>query len=251
MNRHVASWIVVSVVMLSMVAVLPAIGYAQQDGSQFSVQWKDAPVADVLSALQRQFGIQYVLPSELGSRRISLSLSNVTPVQALQHILGAANLTAVNQNSVWHIREIAQAEIGGRTYRPGAAAGAAAQPAPYRPSPLGVNVGGLGMSGMSMGLQPGATSLGGTGLTTLGMQQTLQSYSPADLIFRIIPLKFVDPYIITDMFGGGTVGGDSSGSGGSQGGYGSNRDDRNNRDDDRDRSARSSYGSSGSSRYDN
>jgi len=77
----------VSVIVIAVVAGLPAIGYAQQDGGQFSVQWNDVTVADALAALQRQFGIQYALSGELSSRRITLSLDNVTPVQALQQIL--------------------------------------------------------------------------------------------------------------------------------------------------------------------
>jgi len=226
MRRHTAAYLIVSVVALTLVAGLPAISYAQQDQARFSVQWKDISVADALAALQRQFGIQYALPSELGSRRITLSLSNVTAAEALQQILSAANLTAVNENGVWHIREAAHTEVGGRTYRPGAGT-AAVQPAPYRPAPPGVNVGVAGgagppaaggaVSGRPLGLQPGTTGLGTSGLTTLGTQQGVQTYSPEDMVFRIIPLKFVDPYIVTQMFGGGTVGG---GYGGGYGGYG-------------------------------
>ena len=172
MSRHRAGYLAVSVVVLTMVAGLAGIGYAQQDEGRFSVQWKDAAVADVLSALQRQFGIQYALSSELGSRRVTLGLTEVTPDQALQRILSAANLTAVNENGVWHIREVAQAAAGGRTYRPTATGGATVQPAPYRPTPPGINVGGasgLGLTqpqaiGRQLGI--GSTGLGGTGLTT-------------------------------------------------------------------------------------
>jgi len=259
MNRHTVGYVVVSVIVIAVVAGLPAIGYAQQDGGQFSVQWKDITVADALAALQRQFGIQYALSGELSSRRITLSLDNVTPVQALQQILSTAQLTAVNENGVWRIREVAQAETGGRTYRPGSAVGVAARPTPYRPTPAGVNVGGAGglgmtgpgsgMPGMSMGLQPGTTGLGGTGLTTLGTQQTLRTYSPEDMIFRIIPLKFIDPYIVADMFGGGIVGGGGGGYGSDY--YGSDRYGS-------DRYGSSRYGSDrygsdryGSSRYGN
>jgi len=231
MNRHTAGYLVVSVVVLSMVAGLPAIGYAQQDEARFSVQWKDTPFADVLAALQRQFGIQYVVSGELGSRPVTLALTDVTPVQALQKILSAADLTAVNEDGVWHIREGAQAATGGRTYRPTTVGGAMVQPAPYRPAPPGVNVGGAGgsamprpggtMAGGPMGLQPGAAGFGTSGLTTLGTQQT---YSLEDMVFRIIPLRFVDPYIVTQMFGGGTVGGQSGGGGGyGGGGYGGSR----------------------------
>ncbi len=227
MRRDMVGWIMVSVVVLSMIAVLPTIGYAQQGEGRFSVQWKDIPVADALGALQRQFGLQYVLPSELGSRRITLSLNNATVTQALQAILSAANLTAVNENGVWHIREVAEASAEGRTYRPPTMGGAMVQPAPYRPTPPGVNVGDAsnlgmpgpvgGVPGMPMGLQPGAL---GTGLTTPGLQGTMQGYSPEDMVFRTIPLKFIDPYVVTDMFGGGVVGGYSSYGGGGYGGYG-------------------------------
>ncbi len=233
MRRHTAAYLVVivSIAVLTIVAGLPAISYAQQDQGQFSVQWKDITVAAALSALQRQFGIQYTLPSELGSRRVTLALTDVTPVEALQQILRAADLTAVNENGVWQIREVVQAEAGGRTYRPTGGA-VMAQPAPYRPAPPGVNVGvggagavgipagGNAVSGMPLGLQPGTTGLGTSGLTTPGTQQGLQTYSPEDMVFRIIPLNFVDPYIVTQMFGGGTVGGGYGGAYGGYGGYG-------------------------------
>ena len=230
MNRYAAGYLVVSVVVLTMVAGLPAIGYAQQDGGRLSVQWKDAPVADVLSVLQRQFGIQYALSSELGSRPVTLALTEVTPVEALQQILRAADLAGVNENGVWHIREVAQAAAGGRPYRPTATGGVMAQPAPYRPAPPGVNVGGAvamprpggTVSGGVMGMQPGGAGFGASGLAATG---TLQTYSLEDMVFRIIPLQFVDPYIVTQMFGGGIVGGQSSGGygGSSRGGYGNDR----------------------------
>ncbi|MCK4324799.1 MAG: hypothetical protein KAW89_09735 [Armatimonadetes bacterium] len=265
MSRHAAGYLVVSVVVLTMVAGTAGIGYAQQDEVRFSVQWKDAPVADVLSALQRQFGIQYVVSSELGSRRVTLALTEKTPVQALEGILSAANLTAVNENGVWHIREVAQAATGGRTYRPTTSGVAMAQPAPYRPAPPGVNVGGAAgpamprpggaMSGGPMGMQPGGTGLMGGGLATGLGTGALQTYSLEDMVFRIIPLRFVDPYIVTQMFGGGTVGGQQSGGrggyGGSRGGYGGSGggygSDRYGSGSDRYGSDR--YGSSGSDRY--
>ena len=230
MSRHTAGYLVVSVVVLSVVAGLPAIGYAQQDDGRFSVQWKDAPVAEVLATLQRQFGMQYVVSGELGSRSVTLALTDKTPVEALQDVLSATDLAAVNENGVWHIREVAQAAAGGRPYRPTATGGVMAQPAPYRPAPPGVNVGGAvamprpggTVSGGVMGMQPGGAGFGASGLAATG---TLQTYSLEDMVFRIIPLKFVDPYIVTQMFGGGIVGGQSSGGygGSSRGGYGNDR----------------------------
>jgi len=264
MRRHTAAYIVVvvSVVALTIIAGLPAISYAQQDEASFSVQWKDITVAAALGALQRQFGIQYALSSELGSRPVTLALSDVTPVEALQQILRAADLTAVNENGVWQIRAVAQVDAGGRTYRP-TDGGVMAQPAPYRPAPLGVNVGvgrdgamgmptvGSGVPGRPMGLQPGTTGFGTTGLTTLGTQQGFRTYSPEDMVFRIIPLQFVDPYIIADMFGGGIVGGQGGGYGSDR--YGSDRYDRYGSDRyDRDRYGSDRYGSDryDSDRYD-
>jgi len=167
-----------------------------------------------------------VLSSELGSRTVTLGLTDVTPVEALQQILSAADLTAVNENGVWHVRKVAQAAAGGRTYRSTATGGAMARPAPYRPTPQGVNIGGVGGLNQPQptAWQTGATGLMGGGLATGVGTQALQTYSPEDMVFRIVPLKFIDPYIVTQMFGGGIVGGQSGGGyGGSRGGYGGSR----------------------------
>ena len=200
-----------------------------QAQERFSVQWKDIAVADVLAALQRQFGIQYVLPSDLGNKRVTLSLTDATPVKAMQEILNAAQLTAVNEDGVWRIRALAQAPAGGRTYRATPTAAiptAVAPPAPFRVGPQSVNIGaGFGAT-PAYGALPTTAA---TGFGTAGMQQ----YSPGDFVFRIIPLKFIDPYTVMEIFGGTAVGGDESrggGSGGRSGGYG---DDRYNRDRDR------------------
>jgi len=215
MRRYFPYSVIVSLVMVVMVVGVVGVGYAQQQG-RFSVQWKDITVVDALAAMQRQFGIQYVLPGELGPRRVTLALTDVTPIEALQKICSAAGLVAINENGVWHIQEAAQRQTGGRAYRPGAAAGATAGPAPYRPAPPGVNVGsayGATQPGVT-GTQPLAL---GTGATT-SAEGTTRTYSPEDMVFRTIPLGFVDPYLVSSMFGGGIVGGGGGGYG--QGGYG-------------------------------
>ncbi len=245
MRRAQISWLLLAVV-VSVVLVLGTVtrGMAQEQ-HRFSVQWKDITVADALMALRRQFGIQYVLPSDLGKKRIDANLTNATPVEAMRQILSAAQLTAVNENGVWHIRAMAQAPAGGRTYRPTAttrpatAPTAVAPPTPFRVGPQPVNVGGAyGTAQPSYGATPGATA---TGMTGFG--QGMQQYSPEDFVFRIIPLKYIDPYTVLDMFGGQAVGGEGGGGGsrGSRGGYGGRgRDsydsyDRDRYDRDRDR----------------
>ncbi len=225
MRRYLPYSVLVSIVVLVMVAGLVGVGYGQQEG-RFSVQWKDITVADALAALQRQFGIQYVLSGEIGSRRITLALSDVTPVEALRQILSAAELTAVNDGGVWHVREVAQVQAGGRAYRPGATAGAVARPAPYRPTPQGVAVGGAYGATQTGGVGTQPLAGGRTSMTMAG-QNTIEEISLEDMVFRTVPLRFVDPYLVTSIFGGSVVGGSSGGQGGgyggSRGGYGSSR----------------------------
>ncbi len=201
-------WLLVGVLSVVMVVGLTTSGAAQGQ-ARFSVQWKDITVADALAALQRQFGIQYVLPSDLGKKRATLALDDVTPAQAMQQILNAAQLAAVNDNGVWNIRALAQAPAGGRTYR--VAPTAVAPPAPFRAGPQSVNVGAAFGTASAYGAAP-STATAGFGVA--GMQQ----YSPQDFVFRIIPLKFIDPYDVLQIFGGTTVGGGDGGGGG--GGYG-------------------------------
>ena len=50
MRRYLPYSVLVSIVVLVLVVGVIGVGYAQQEG-RFSVQWKDAPVGDVLSAL--------------------------------------------------------------------------------------------------------------------------------------------------------------------------------------------------------
>ena len=215
MRRGIVGSLLVVVVMLVMVLGMPATGAAQEQ-PRFSVQWEDITIAAALAALQRQFGIEYVLPSDLGNERVTLALTDRTPVEAVQQVLSAAQLTGVNDNGVWHVRKIAQVPAGERTYRPSATAPAAVAtgaPAPYRVGPQGVNVGAafgapqpaFGAPQPAFGATWAATAAGGP----LGLQQ----YAPEDLVFRIIPLKFVDPWVVTAMFGGYAVGGAESGGG--------------------------------------
>ncbi len=219
MRRYLSYSVLVSIVVLVLVVGVIGVGYAQQE-DRFSVQWKDITVADALGALQRQFGIQYVLPAELGSRRITLALTDVTPVEALRQILSAANLAAINEGDVWRIREVAQAQVGGRAYRPGATTGVAARPAPYRPTPQAVTVGAAYGATSPTGLTPTPQALTPGVGTVPGAVGTTQEYSEEDMVFRIVPLQFVDPYIIAEMFRGSVVGGQSGYGGGGYGGYG-------------------------------
>ncbi len=250
----------VLVAVVAMVLVLAATTSAiAQEQDRFSVQWKDITVGDALAALQRQFGVQYVLASDLGRKRVTLSLTEKTPVEAMQQILNAAQLSAVNQDGVWQIRAIAQASAGGRTYRatPTAATPtAAAPPAPFRVGPQSVNIGATFGTAPAYG-STSTTATAATGFGVAGMQQ----YSPEDFVFRVVPLKFIDPYMVLDIFGGTVVGGEGGGGGrggGGRGGYGGGRGgyddrggygrsgyDRGGRGSDRssrDRSSRDRYG---------
>ncbi len=200
-------------------------GAALAQGYQrFSVDWRDVTVKSALEILQRQFGINYMLPGELGDKRITVSLTDKTPEEAVQAIAKAAGLTAFYDNGVWNIRESGAA--GGPQPQTGARSGVVPQPmalgaprtmpAPTRPGPLGLGSG-----------QPTTSALTGMAGTRTGTTET----EVAEMIMRFVQLSYMNPYMAVGLFGGFAVseedyrgmygGGGGYGGGGYGGGYGS------------------------------
>ncbi len=175
-----------------------------QQGANF--QWDGVAVKDALSALSRQYQINYSLPDELGQKKISASLVNATPQEALRTILDAANLTAVNDGGVWRIREKAERGGGERAWpqqqglpQPvygGAGAAGYQQPVPFRQPPSQVE------RGVGAAAEQAAIP---------------EEWDVRNWVTRIIPIRFVDPWLLVDIFGGTAVSEESSGGG--YGGY--------------------------------
>ncbi len=194
---------------ISGLLVLAAVTPSQaQQGANF--QWDGVAVKDALSALSRQYQINYSLPDELGQKKFSAQLVNATPQEALRTILDAANLTAINDGGVWRIREKAERSGGGRAWpqqqalpQPvygGVGAVGYQQPAPFRQPPYEVARGG--------GLAAEAAAIP-------------EEWDPKNWVTRIIPIRFVDPWLLVEIFGGTAISEEDSGGGGrGGGGYG-------------------------------
>ena len=196
------------------VVLILAQGPVGAQGANF--QWENVTVNEALAALNRQYQLNYSISGELGQRKFSASLTNATPEQAFQTILKEANLTAANDAGVWRIQEkperaaagrgmwgqmpgLPQPMYGGGWGQPGF--GGRQPPMPFRQVPPQVQ----------RGVGPGWP----TGITA----EDSEKWDPENWVMRIIPLKYIDPYLVTDIFGGSTVGGEQYGGGG-RGGYG-------------------------------
>lgn len=226
---------------LCLVGMIAATMVWAQAG-RFSVDFGDTPLKAVLDALKRfDANLQFSMSPDLGERKVTVSLKDVTVDEALQVVLGQANLVSVKDNGVYQIRE-----------KPNAAGGRSDRPAPRLPAPVFVNRPsapgeGTGGAGAAAGAAGAAKPGGAAGAAT------------EDKPLRVIIVKFADLYLFTDnviesIMGGGGSGGSGGGSYGSGGsGYGSSGSSGSSRGSSRgggnssSGSSRSS-GSSGSSR---
>jgi hypothetical protein len=204
---------------------------------RFSVDFGDTPLKAVLDALKRfDANLQFSMSPDLGERKVTVSLKDVTVDEALQVVLGQANLVSVKDNGVYQIRE-----------KPNAAGGRSDRPAPRLPAPVFVNRpsapgDGTGGAGAAAGAAGAAKPGGAAGAAT------------EDKPLRVIIVKFADLYLFTDnviesIMGGGGSGGSGSGSSGGYGSSGSSGGSRgSSRSSGNSGNSNSSSRSSGSSR---
>jgi len=185
---------------------------ATEQAATFSIDWADQPLSVVLTTLNKHFGVNYVLPAELGNLRVSANLLNVTPERALRTVVAKAGLLAQLRNGTWMISSPNPTVATPAVYAqfpgmPGMGGGGTMGmgPDPSRP-------GGLGMPGTggTLGVGRDRTSRFGAMTGTGGYQQDQQG--PRN--YQVVPLKRIDPALVADIFGGSVIWGTSGGSGG-------------------------------------
>jgi hypothetical protein len=174
--------------------VVVGTAWAQTTG-KFSVQFDATPLNRVLDALKRfDASLQFAMAPELGDRKITASLVDVTVDEALQVVLSLAGLTSVKDNGVYQIREKASAS-GGRG--PG--------PAARLPAPVFVN----------RPTAPGEGTSAARSATQAAGAQAATAEQKRNLPIRVITIKYADPALMAMLFGGYVIYGDEGSSGGS------------------------------------
>lgn len=215
----------VSLFTLICVALLLAVAGAHAQAGKFSVVFDDTPLSRVLDTFKRfDPNFQFALAPDLADTKITVSLDGVTVDEALQVVLGPAGLMSVKDAGIYQIRPKPEAK-GARPDRP----------ALRLPPPLFINR--PATPGASADAAAGAAPAAGAGAAAGAEKE-----NPP---LRMILMRFEDPSLFGEPFGGsagGSSGGNSSGGGSSYGGNsggnsGSSRG-----------SGGSSRGSSGSSR---
>ncbi len=201
---------------------------ATDEPATFSIDWADQPLSVALTTLNKHFGVNYVLPAELGNLRVSANLLNVTPERALRTVVAKAGLLAQLRNGTWMISSPNPTVATPAVYAqmpgmPGMGPGGMMGPNPSNPAGLG-----RPGTGGTLGVGRDRTSRFGAMTGTSGYQQDQQG--PRN--YQVVPLKRIDPALVADIFGGSVIWGTS---GGGDSGYGS--------------SSSSGYGRSSSSSY--
>jgi len=236
---------------LSLVALLllgvGALAWGQTP--TFDLNWDNQTVGAALEQLQRAFGVQYTLPTDLAGNRVTVHRNGVTLAQAMQELATAAGIRVVSDPSGKYVfQAVQQAQPAGTQtagwsqYQPAnpwatQGGGYGAAPAPMRPGqPTGVQptagaaTGMPAMPGMPGGLPGGAGGMmgGGTagGFVTManGQQGIMtmggQVVDPSEVALRVLELQSLSPELVAALFGGTAVYDQSSSTGGSSGGYG-------------------------------
>jgi len=79
-------------------------GPAVTPQQKLNISFEDATIGEVLKVLSQAGKFNYSLPPEFEKMTVTVSLSDVTPEQALQIVLEQKGLMAVNDNGVWVVR---------------------------------------------------------------------------------------------------------------------------------------------------
>jgi hypothetical protein len=187
-------------VVVSLFPVLSA--QAQQAAPRLSLDFSDASLKDVLQAVCKAGNLPALqLPEGAGDKRITVSLVDNTPTEALTVILDRANLTLVNDGGTTTIKEKATTVAAGA--RPNQSTIAQATSDILRQPPTAVRIDntpldvGRGTSTTMPGM-PGTTALG----TAAGQAKTAAN---ADKVYRIIATNFMNVEMLSDMLGGSYV----------------------------------------------
>jgi len=210
-------------VVVSLFPVLSA--QAQQAAPRLSLDFVDVPLKAVLQAVCKAGNLPGLqLPEGAGDKRITVSLVDNTPTEALTVILDRANLALVNDGGTTTIKEKATTVAAGA--RPNQSTIAQATSDILRQPPTAVRIDntpldvGRGTSTTMPGM-PGTTALG----TAAGQAKAVTN---ADKVYRIIPTNFMNVQMLSDMLGGSTVSEDNYRNSLSGGGLNGNNNNNNN-----------------------
>jgi hypothetical protein len=199
--------VVVGALLVFTLAMVLSVAVAQQAGAEqkMRVNFEDAAIGDVLKVLARQGNFDYSLPPQYQNKRVTVSLADVTPVEALQIVLDQVGLMAVNDNGVWTVRP-----------KPAATRRPETEPRTTPGVPTGPVV---------TRTPPGAAAAAPAKAATEGTETQEGQVDPVTgrrkgEITRIIRTRFVDPGLLAMIFGGMAIYGDENLGGGGYGGYG-------------------------------
>lgn len=200
------------------------------DGARtFSVDWSDKPLSEALGTLKKNFGLNYILPAELGAVRVSANLWDVTAEDALGAIVGRAGLRAEERNGTWFISAPERSDATGAgsaafAQYPGMMAPEMGAMMPGMAGPATVPGLGLPAPTSPFGTPPGRGTAPTRATTAMGEVSR-------PLNFIVIPLMRASPetvgyaiqaddFIYDEGGGMGGGGGYGGGGGGGRGGYG-------------------------------
>ncbi len=192
--------LVTLIIVVSVLGGIASVALAAGTTGLVTVQWSNKPLADVLGALKEHFGINYVLPSDLGALRVSVNLMNATPAHALALVVKSVGLQADDHNGTWTISQPEGARgQGGENLDTFAQFGGG-------PGPMG-GFGGGGMmgGGANPAGVPGAPMPGpgatfgappGRGGPGAGLNQPQATTGQVARTYTVIPLLRAGPYTV-------------------------------------------------------
>jgi len=180
-------------------------GPAVTPQQKLNISFEDATIGEVLKVLSQAGKFNYSLPPEFEKMTVTVSLSDVTPEQALQIVLEQKGLMAVNDNGVWVVRR-----------KPAGRGASAPRATPAVPT---------GTAAVRQ--PPSATAAAPSRATTREGEATEAGLRREGEVTRVLRLRHTDPGLIAILFGGDIIYGDENlgygggyGGGGYGGGYG-------------------------------
>jgi hypothetical protein len=231
----------VALLFTAMLIGLAATTWADE-AAKVTVNWSDKPLSEALATLKQHFGINYILPAELGTKPVSVNLMGATPEHALQATVSKAGLQATERNGTWvisapEVKQAQGADTGGTFAQMGGFGGP--------PGMGGAPGGGFGGRGGAnpggvAGLgQPGPAGAFGSPPGRGGQQQAAQAAATTVKAptYIVIPLFRASPQLIGQCIGeddeiwdqsGGSSSGGGNGNSNGNSGYGGNNNGNSN-----------------------